>query len=172
MEGQKTKNIIKLNLADSYSDEKTLLAIQSNLEDYRLAFFINSVLHLKLYKEKKGIALSSKEIQSQFGHYLYEDEDNYLTWRLIENHSTSSIKKSKTASDNDLFSQMEENIELTSCLIPELKRFDYLLIIEETDDFFDTESLVEQIENISHVSAVYIAEWEHIKKEHIERLYF
>lgn len=172
MEGQKTKNIIKLNLADSYSDEKTLLAIQSNLEDYRLAFFINSVLHLKLYKEKKDIALSSKEIQSQFGHYLYEDEDNYLTWRLIENHSSSSERKATTVSDNDLFSQMEENIELTSCLIPELKRFDYLLIIEETDDFFDTESLVEQIENISHVSAVYIAEWEHIKKEHIERLYF
>ena len=172
MEGQKTKNIIKLNLADSYSDEKTLFAIQSNLEDYRLAFFINTALHLKLCKEKKDIALSSKEIQSQFGHYLYEDEDNYLTWRLIENHSSSSKKKSGAVSNNDLFSQIEENIELTSCLIPELKRFDYLLVIEETDDFFDTENLVAHIENIPQVSAVYLADWEHIKKEHTERLYF
>lgn len=172
MEGQKAKNIIKLNLADSYSDEKTLLAIQSNLEDYRLAFFINTNLHLQLCKEKKDISLNNNQIESRFGHYLYEDEDNYLTWRLIDNHSTSSEKKADAASANDLFSQMEENIELTSFLIPELKRFDYLLVIEETDNFFDTENLITHIENIPQVSAVYLADWENLKQEHIERLYF
>src|SRR5690606_4171765 len=136
MEGQKAKNIIKLNLADSYSDEKTLLAIQSNLEDYRLAFFINTNLPLQLCKEKKDISLNNNQIESRFGHYLYEDEDNDLTWRLIDNHSTNSEKKAETTSTNDLFAQMEENIALTAFVIPELKRFDYLLVIEETDDLF------------------------------------
>lgn len=171
MEGQKTKNIIKLNIADSYSDEKTLLAIQSNLEDYRLAFFINVTLRLQLSKENKSITLTSKSIESHFSHYLFDDENNYLTWRLINNHSTSSEEKTLSA-QKDLFSQSEENIALTTFLIPELKRFDYLLIIDETDDFFDAEGIVCQLEGIPNVSAVYLSDCLQIKKEHLERLYF
>ena len=171
MEGQKTKNIIKLNIADSYSDEKTLLAIQSNLEDYRLAFFINVALRLQLSKENKSITLTSKSIESHFSHYLFDDENNYLTWRLINNHSTSSEEKTLSA-QKDLFSQSEENIALTTFLIPELKRFDYLLIIDETDDFFDAAGIVCQLESIPNVSAVYLSDCLQIKKEHLERLYF
>lgn len=172
MKSQHSKNVIKLTLADSYSEEKLLFAIQSNLEDYRLAYFINTNLQLQLSKERKEIALSSKTTESQFCHYTCVDEENSLIWRLIGNHSTVSQKKEGLVISNDLFSQTEEKVALTSFLIPELKRFDYLFIIEDCDDFFDTESITTALENIPQVSAVYEAEWNFIKKEHTERLYF
>lgn len=172
MKSQHSKNVIKLTLADSYSEEKLLFAIQSNLEDYRLAYFINTNLQIQLSKERKEIALSSKTTESQFCHYTYIDEENSLVWRLIGNHSTVSHKKEELTTHNDLFSQTEEKVALTSFLIPELKRFDYLLVIEDCDDFFDADSIANTLENTPQVSAVYQAEWEFIKKEHTERLYF
>ncbi len=76
--------------------------------------------------------------------YLFVDEENHTTYYLIANK------------DENIF------------LLPELKTFDYILIIKGAVDFFEEEQLKDAIKKISEVQIIYPIDVEKLKsKSHL-----
>ena len=48
---QKSKNIVKLSLDEFSFEEFKLIAIQTHLEDYKVAFTLNKMLEMRFIKE-------------------------------------------------------------------------------------------------------------------------
>ena len=156
----KNKNIVKFALDCFDFNDFELIAIQSGLEDYRLAFHLNKILQLYLFREKKDIHLTNDKGDSFFSYYVYEDLKQDLIWRLIENKTNILSKEMKHGS---LFNELSHPFETSTYLIPELKNFDYLLQIENVDVFYSSEEIIHQISDIRNVSTVYAADTENIK---------
>ena len=105
-----------------YGKKYNLLALRSNLEDYHLAYFLNTFPNFLFKRMTKDLhcVINGKNI------YFSTFEDNSLDYEkscyLISNKSSY---KSKFDTNNTLFnSGLFVN---TAFLIPELSKFDYLL---------------------------------------------
>ena len=57
--------ITKLNLEDSFSEEFSLLAIHTDLEDFRLAYFLNKTLGLNLSRKEMILNPLIKSLRSK-----------------------------------------------------------------------------------------------------------
>jgi len=163
MAAPKNKNIVKFALDCFDYDDFELLAIQSGLEDYRLAFNLNKILHLSLVREKQDIHLTTEKGDSYFSYYVYEDLKQDLIWRLIENKTSVLSKETKNGS---LFNELSHPFETATYLIPELKNFDYLLQIENVDVFYNSDEIIKKISDLKYVSTVYASDTENIKSIH------
>lgn len=141
--------LYKLELSNDDKDDIILIAIKSNMPDYKIAYHLNRHLNIKFCKVIPEISVEDKGT-SYFRSFKYEDEKNYLVWRLFENKScyTENINHGTLA----LFEKNEEALGTTNYLIPEWRTIDYFLLIENTDFLFDTESLLERIQNIPNIS--------------------
>ena len=125
--------IHKLMIDDFVTVDYTLIAIHTSLEDYRLAYFLNRELEIRLQKCPKGISFKQKEHESTayFSRYIFEDDDNDAAWNLIQNKN--SIVSTQTTTISSLFSG-EEHAGFTSVyFLPELKTVDYILKVENTE---------------------------------------
>ena len=105
-----------------------LIAIHTSLEAYRLAYFLNQKLPILLSKNSTTIALNSKSGETHFSRYSYEDSEKENYWNLIQNKNEISIKNS-TNSQN-LFSNSTVEMTTKIYLVPEMKKVDYFLKIE------------------------------------------
>ena len=114
---------MKFNLLDlDYGKKYNLFALRSNLEDYRLAYFINkcpSFLFKRMTQDlhciinKKNIYFSTFEdssLEYEKSCYLIKNKSRYI--ESLDNN-------------NNLFSS--ELFVNTAFLIPELSKFDFLL---------------------------------------------
>lgn len=77
-----------------------------------------------------------------FAQFTFIDEENHITYTLIGNRDESQL------------------------LIPELKNFDYLLLIKGAIDFFEEETLKEDIKTIPTVQIIFEVETEKLKSKH------
>lgn len=148
-----------LILGYEYEHDYNLIAINSALDDYRLAYFLNDVLKIHLYRQAKNIDFTDKNCS--FTLYSYDCNHTFLSWSLIANkHIFSSVNHE----ENKLFSE-ETKI---SYLINERKKVDYFLKIfgDFTPD--SLKFLSEKIVNIKGVIASYIIDPQTLKsKEHL-----
>ena len=105
-----------------------LLSLVSNLADYRISFFINSNLGIVLKKYGDFISEPDKSPYSWF--YFY-DADLHIYYYLFANKSQGRN------------------------LIPELKRFDYLLFIKGSfpENFFNDKTV--KLRTIADIQAVF-----------------
>ena len=120
--------IHKLQIDDFITIDYELIAIHSTLEDYRLAYFMNRELSILLEKNQKDIEIRVKEGDSCFTRFIFDDEDHEITWNLIQNKGTVSSQQN-TAS---LFEETGLDITTSVFLIPELKKVDYFIKIENS----------------------------------------
>lgn len=148
---------LKLSIDDFYSSDFELIAIHTSLEDFKLAFHINKTLELSLSKNQKEISIKSNKGTGYFSWFSYDDGKHDLEWNLVAN-KTSVISEVLT---NDLFN--ESVFALQMHLIPELKKADYLLKIENLDNRFDTKMVINKISKINQISTTYIVDSENIK---------
>jgi hypothetical protein len=118
------KKVHKLTLGDFDAEDYGLIAIRSPLEDYRLAYFINRELDIKLEKCPFDVVYRSNEGKSLFSRYIYEDEVNDGEFNLVQNKN--SMTGLQTAAS--LFG--DEGLSVSVCLLPELKSVDYVLKVE------------------------------------------
>lgn len=144
--------IIKLQIDDFITADYELVAIHSSLEDYRLAYFINQKLGVSFEKSEKDIGIQIPEGKSHFTRFVYDDDENELFWNLIPN-KTKVITKQKKATS--LFEETELDITTNIFLLPEMKKVDYFIKIENTDDFFDTNSLLDELLSIKQIATAY-----------------
>ena len=140
--------IHKIQINDFVSDDYELIAIHSSLEDYKLAYTLNKALGIQLSKNLAYVEISIPEGKSAFSNYIFDDEKNDVVWTLIENKTTIINSNKQTTS---LF----EQVDITVFLLPEFKKADYLIKIENIDYGFDSESIIEKIQEIKNVTTAY-----------------
>ncbi len=122
----------KLDLGEFDEIDYHLIAIHTSLEDYRLAYFINQKLPINLGKSKNEIQINIKEGETKFSRFYYHDVENEISWDLIQN--TSEIVQQKNDNSQGLFSNINIEVSTKVYLLPELKKVDYFLKIENTDE--------------------------------------
>jgi hypothetical protein len=154
--------IHKLDLDEFDEIDYHLIAIHTTLEDYRLAYFINQHLPINLSKSKEEILISVKQGETQFSRFYFDDEDNFITWNLIQNKN--EVIGQKEITNQDLFSNSSLEVATKVFLLPELKKVDYFLKIESDDDL-EIVDIVKKLKTIKSLSTVYVVETETIKSK-------
>ena len=156
--------IHKLQIDDFVTIDYELIAIHSSIEDYRLAYFINQNLHLLLEKSHKDISVKSAKAESCFSMFIFEDADTDTTWNLIQNKSSKAVTQQQNATAS-LFSEADINITTSSHLLPELKKVDYILKVENIPSFFVPDVVVNKLLGIKHITTAYTIEHNKLKSK-------
>jgi hypothetical protein len=147
-------SIYKLTTSDFESDY-TLIAIHSQSEPYKLAYEINLKLNTSL--EKSSFDISFKNKVSVFDLYKHESEIYNTKLYLISN---KSIEKESQAKNKLLFN----DYSISSFLIPELKKAEFLMKIEGGG--FNIDSLVLKLNKIDSVVSCYRASINNVKSKY------
>ena len=155
--------ILKLHLDEFDEIDYDLIAIHSALEDYRLAYFINQKLPVNLSKSKEEIGVITKEGEAFFMKFDFDDTSKDILWSLIPNKNEIVIKKNSTG--QNLFLNTSVEIATKVYLLPELKKVDYFLKIENNKGSFDLNEIIRAINTIDRISTVYAVIPEKIKSK-------
>ncbi len=139
----------KLQINDFVVADYKLIALYSPLEDYRLAYFINSKLQVRLEKHPVPISIKIREGEGSFSRFIYDDEETGIFWNFIQNKNKVVSGQPKYIS---LFEETGLDIVTKIFLIPEFRTADYILKIEYTPDDFETGELVHKLLTLKHIT--------------------
>ncbi|MEL1241256.1 IPExxxVDY family protein [Flavobacterium flavipallidum] len=153
----------KLSLDEFDEIDYNLIAIHTSLEDYRLAYFINQKLPINLAKSKDEVQINIKEGETKFSRFYFYDEENTVAWNLVQN--INEVVSEKNQEIQNLFSDTSENISTKVYLLPEFKKADYFLKIENTDDNIDVNQIKTILNTIDNITTVYTVETKQIKSK-------
>jgi ribosomal protein L28 len=154
--------IHKLHIEDFDEIDYQLIAIHSTLEDYRLAYYINQNLPINLKKGNCNIQISNKEGETQFTRFIFEDSKD-ISWNLVQNKNDVFAPSQK--SNQGLFAESNNKFSTKIYLIPEFKKVDFFLKIENGEVKIDVSKITNCIKKIDRVSTVYAVEVEKIKSK-------
>lgn len=140
----------KLIIDDFDSADYTLIAIHSSLEDYRLAYFVNRQLEIKLERCPKDIGVKQKGDLAFFSRYTFEDPYQDSAWNLIRNKDSVAITQTNTAS---LFAGQDYSMSTSVYFIPELKTADYVLKIDNAEQA--EAEIVQNLLMVKHIATAY-----------------
>jgi hypothetical protein len=153
--------IKKLSLEDFFDEaDFTLIGIHTSIEDYRLAYLLNTKLNLNLKRRKKDLDFSNT---SKFPIFEWEDSKKLNTWNLVSN--ICRIETNNSVIGNSLFNDTGIVTE-TFYLLPEFKKVNYILKIN--DDQLSTKKeqrIVSQIQDIAHIVTAYIIDGNQLKSK-------
>ena len=152
----------KLHLEEFDEIDYQLIAIHTSLEDYRLAYYINQNLPITLKKNNCNIQISNKEGETQFTRFVFEDSKD-IAWNLIQNKNDVFVPSQN--SNQGLFAETNNNFSTKIYLIPEFKKVDFFLKIENGEVTIDMSKIANCIKKIDRVSTVYAIEVEKIKSK-------
>lgn len=127
-------------------DEFKLIAIHTNMESYRLAYFLNKVLKIHLFKKTKNGFIKHPETGLSFSIHQWHDESSEMTWRCIANKVVFETEMS-TASLFKAVSSVEY-------LLPKKKQVDFFLQIQ-TEGRLNQSEIVNKIAQIPLISIAY-----------------
>ena len=155
--------IHKLDLGEFDEIDYHLIAIHTSLEDYRLAFFINQKLPINLSKSKNEIQINIKEGETKFSRYYYHNIEKAISWNLIQNKG--EVVQQKKDNGQNLFSNLTLEVATKVYLLPEFKKVDYFLKIENIDETINGTKIQTALNTIDSVSAIYTVETNKIKSK-------
>jgi hypothetical protein len=156
--------IHKLDLGEFDEIDYHLIAIHTSLEDYRLAYFINQKLPINLGKNKNEIQINIKEGETKFSRFYYHDIKKGISWNLIQNkNEVIQIKNNKR--QINLFSNISMEVSTKVYLLPEFKKADYFLKIENLADDLNVTSIQTILNTIDSISTAYTVETNKIKSK-------
>ena len=155
--------IHKLSLDEFDEIDYELIAIHTSLEDFRLAYFINQQLPIILSRSNDEIGVTTKEGEAMFAKFGFEDVSKDINWTLIQNKNEIIVRKK--SDDPNLF--LDENVEINNkvYLLPELKKVDFLLKIENNFSTYNLEEIIQKLNNIDWISTVYEVDPDSIKSK-------
>lgn len=137
-------------MEDSFSEEFSLLAIHTDLEDFRLAYFLNKTLGLNL--SRKEFDLNFIDSKGNFSVFEYIDQDSFLKWNLISNIYNHNF--TTNINSNDLFELSNELVKKFN-LLSEYKNVNFLLKLENNENQVDLEDIIKEIKNIPQIITLY-----------------
>ena len=155
--------IHKLNLGEFDAIDYHLIAIHTSLEDYRLAYFINQKLSINLSKSKNEIQINIKEGETNFSRFCYSDSDKETSWDLIQNKN--EVIQYKKGATRNLFSNLTMEVATKVYLLPEFKKVDYFLKVENNEDAVTVSKIQILLNSIENVSTVYSVDTNQIKSK-------
>ena len=141
--------IHKLDLGEFDEIDYNLIAIHTALEDYRLAFFINQKLPIILGKSEDEVQINIKEGETKFSRFYYYDSENAVSWNLIQNKNEVYQYTKDTV--QNLFSNIKMEISTKVYLLPEFKKADYFLKIENSQDTTNVSKIKEILNTIESI---------------------
>ncbi|ALM49399.1 hypothetical protein AMR72_11130 [Flavobacterium psychrophilum] len=153
----------KLMIDDFVTVDYELIAIHSSLEDYRLAYFINRELSILLEKSPNDIWVTINEGESCFSRFIFEDPGNESAWNLIQNKNRVMSMQSNTTTS--LFEDTGLSIQTSVFLMPELKKVDYVLKIENVPSLFEPDEVVEKLLHINQITTAYTIDHKKLKSK-------
>ncbi|MCB9034472.1 MAG: IPExxxVDY family protein [Chitinophagales bacterium] len=124
----------------AYEEDIHLWGINSNLEDYRLCWYINETLYWKMKRinDVNFYNPKSKTVQ-YYSAYKFENEIDFYDAELIQNKRAGNY------------------------LLPEMKSFDYVFLLKGELAYFDTDAFEQQLSQISGIQLVYKVDLDKIK---------
>jgi hypothetical protein len=153
----------KLQIDDFEAIDYNLIAIHTTLEDYRLAYFINKHLPINLSKSKSEIQINIKEGETHFSRFDFDDAENDIYWNLIQNKNEVIVEKKNN--DFDLFANTVQEIATKVYLLPEFKKVNYFLKIDNAENTIDVEKTTAILNTIERISTVYMVDLNKIKNK-------
>lgn len=153
----------KIYIHEFEESDYEVIAIHTTLEDSRLAYHINRQLEVLLARSEEDLQIQVKDGLTGLSRFEFYDEAQFITWNLVQNKSEITHV---TSGAGDLFASLEEEITTTVYLLPEFKKVDYLLKIENLEDDLDLEALVKKISDIEWVSLAYCIDKDKLKSKH------
>ncbi len=157
----------KLTLELDYDFDFYLLGIRSDLSDYRLAYGLNGHLEIQLKRGEHNLELEAGKGESpiEFTIYEFEEPEMDRDWFLVSNRGSQLIQ----SQDQGLFSGQDETYR-TDFLLPELKTFDYLLVVHGLLGHQQEERLQKMVREVTGIQAQKDVDPEHLR--HRDRLLF
>lgn len=140
---------------DFYEDSFTLIALHCSLEDFAVAYALNSRLKSSLKRTSTDLDIS-KNISFPIFEWTDNISDTY--WTFITNKSTSKAELDQVG----LFSN--EVAYTTHYLLPEHKEVDYFLKIEQASNTMEKE-VIKSILGIPKVVTAYTIETNKLKSK-------
>lgn len=153
----------KLDLGEFDEIDYHLIAIHTSIEDYRLAYFINQKLPINLGKNKNEIQINIKEGETKFSRFYYHDVEKAVTWNLVQN--INEVVQQKNDNDQGLFSNVNVEVLTKVYLLPEFKKVDYFLKIENTGETMDLSKIQSILNTIESITTAYSVETNKIKSK-------
>ncbi|NBW28257.1 MAG: IPExxxVDY family protein [Flavobacteriaceae bacterium] len=153
--------IHKLHIDEFDEVNYDLVAIHTSLEDYRVAYFLNQKLPILLSKSKNEIQINIKEGVTFFSRFIYENTNTDCCWSLVQNKN--EVTTLTTNNNQNLFAESSFEVATKAFLLPELKKVDYFLKIENRD--LDIDKIIKSITMISQISTVYYVDSNSIKSK-------
>ncbi len=151
----------KLSLSDFDAIDYELIAIHTSLEDYRLAYFLNLKLPILLSKCNSCIEFNTANGLAFFSKFSYLTEDTEEEWTLIENKD--ELLETKKQYATDLFSQKNEKITTNVYFLPEMKKVNYFLKVENA--ILQMDEIISTLNVIPQISTAYRVDVENIKSK-------
>jgi hypothetical protein len=153
----------KLNIEDFEENDYYVIAIHSSLEDYRLAYYLNRELGISLSKNKFDIGTQIKKVKTSFTRFTFDDEQKLVLWDLVENKKV--VETNEIDSNIDLFSNTKSSFSTTTYLLPEYKKVDFFIKIENAESEIDLDKVISKISKIEAIKLVYSLAKENIKSK-------
>ena len=151
----------KLNL-NQFPENYHLIAIHSDLDEFRLAFFLNKKLNIGLKRKNNDIYFS--EQNANYSSYEFLDDTKYLKWIFFPNKSLVSEKS--TDQDLSLFGKGSTALNEIN-LLSQQKSVDYFLIIENIANETYIDKVLKKISEISGVITSFLSENKLENKENL-----
>ena len=140
----------KLMLDGFAEDDYKLIAIHSSIEAYKLAFFLNKVLSIKLEREIYDVDFSHKEGIAYYQLFSYLNEHLCCNYYLVSNKH--KLNPEEVTINNGLF---PEDGKVNTNLIQEYKSVDFFLKIEDDTESVSLKKLLININKIHQVVTAY-----------------
>ena len=153
--------IHKLHLDEFDEVDYELLAIHTLLEDYRLAYYLNQKLPVRLQKSKEELPISVRQGDTWFSRFIFEHPDQETVWNLVPNKN--EVTRQQASATQNLFGQTPMEVATKVYLLPEFKKVDYFLKIENAPA--PLQDITRQIQSIERISAVYPVNLQQIKSK-------
>lgn len=135
-----------------------LIAIHTSLEEYRLAFLINQKLGVLLTRSQENIQITTKNGASALSRYVYDDPDSDISWNLLQNKADIF---GLDAAPAGLFSSEDVRVSGKSYLLPEFKKVDFFLQLQNTTEIPD--HISPELQRIPKVTMTYSIDTSTIK---------
>jgi hypothetical protein len=155
--------IHKLDFGEFDEIDYSLIAIHTSLEDYRLAYFINQKLHVNLNKSIKEIQITVKEGETHFSRFHYYEKKKEISWDLIQNKN--EVIQQQKEENQSLFSNVNLEIATKVYMLPEFKKVDYFLKIENSDENLNLLKIQNELNTIDNIATLYIVDTNKIKSK-------
>lgn len=155
--------IHKLDFGEFNEIDYSLIAIHTTLEDYRLAYFINQRLHVNLNKSIKEIQITDKEGEVHFSRFHYYEKKKDISWDLIQN--INEVIQQKKEDNQGLFTNFELEVAKKVYMIPEFKKVNYFLKIENSEDNTNLIEIQSELNSIDQIATNYIVDINKIKSK-------